>query len=110
MEAKPRTIQLFTDGQGHQPFVDWLLALKDKDGIAAIQDRLDRVERGNFGDCERYGAISELRIHVGPGYRVYIGEDGATLVILLGGSNKAKQAKGFKDANKCWLEYKGSKR
>lgn len=110
MEAKPRTIDVFTHADGHQPFVDWIRGLKDKDGLAAIQDRLDRVEAGNFGDCERYGAITELRIHVGPGYRVYVGEDGPRLVILLGGSNKAKQARGFKDANRCWQEYKGRKK
>jgi putative addiction module killer protein len=109
MEARPRRIELFTDGDGHQPFVEWLLGLKDKDGKAAIQDRLDRLERGNFGDCARYGAVTELRVHVGPGYRVYLGEDGPVLVILLGGSNKARQTKGFKDANRHWQEYIRSK-
>ena len=109
MEAKPRIIDLFTDAHGRQPFAEWLLGLKDKDGKAAIQDRLDRVERGNLGDCERYGVITELRVHVGPGYRVYVGEDGPVLVILLAGSNKAKQAKGFKEAERRWKEYKGRK-
>jgi putative addiction module killer protein len=110
MESRPRTISIYTHADGQQPFVDWVRGLKDKDGQAAIQDRLDRVEGGNFGDCERYGAITELRIHVGPGYRVYVGEDGPTLVILLGSSNKAKQAKGFKDANRCWLEHRRGKK
>lgn len=108
MEARPRAIKLFTDSHGRQPFAEWLLGLTDKDAKAAIQDRLDRVERGNFGDCSRYGAITELRVHVGPGYRVYLAEDGPVLVILLGGSNKAKQAKGFKEANQCWQEHKGA--
>lgn len=72
MEAKLRQTELFTDGNGNQPFVEWLLGLKDKDGKAAIQDRLDRLERGNFGDCAHYGAVTKLRVHVGPGYRVYL--------------------------------------
>lgn len=92
------------------PDAYWMRDLKDKDAKAAIQDRLDRVESGNFGDCDRYGPITELKIHVGPGYRVYVGEDGPVLVILLGGSNKARQDKGFRDANKRWLDYKGRKR
>lgn len=110
MEAKPRKYQIYTETGGRQPFVDWMRELLDKDAKAAVIQRLDRVLLGNFGDCERYGAITELKIHAGPGYRVYIGEDGPVLVIILGGSNKARQDKGFRDANKRWLDYKGRKR
>lgn len=53
-------------------FDSWLAALKDKLGRARIVHRIRSAEHGNFGDCESVGAgVSEMRVHFGPGYRVY---------------------------------------
>jgi putative addiction module killer protein len=55
-----------------EAFDAWLSALKDKVGRARIIHRIRSAEHGNFGDCEPVGeGISEMRIHTGPGYRVY---------------------------------------
>lgn len=64
-----------------------------------IQVRIDRAEDGNFGDCESIGAgVFEMRIHYGPGYRVYFVSRGVDIVILLAGGDKATQSKDIRTA------------
>jgi len=66
-----------------------------------------RVEAGNFGDCEPVGdGVTELRIHVGAGYRVYFGRHGKTVVILLCGGDKGSQAADIKRAKDYWADWK----
>jgi putative addiction module killer protein len=64
-----------------------------------VRVRIDRAEDGNFGDCAPVGeGVSEMRIHYGPGYRVYFVQRGMEIVILLAGGNKSTQAKDIKAA------------
>ena len=78
---------------------------------ARVQTRIDRVELGNFGDHRNVGGgVSELRIDSGPGYRLYFGRDGETLVILLGGGVKKGQAADITAARLRWQAYKQEKR
>ena len=73
-------------------FVDWLDNLKDSRAKARIIARLDRMEMGNFGDVRTVGGgVNELRIHHGPGYRVYFVRHGPVVVILLCGGDKKTQ-------------------
>lgn len=96
-----RTIQTTKD------FDDWFSSLKDQAGRFRIQARIDRAEDGNFGDCEPVGeGVSEMRIHYGPGYRVYIAQIGLDVVILLAGGDKSTQAKDIKKALKLARELK----
>lgn len=75
-------------------FDTWLDALKDRTGKARILARLISAGLGNFGDAEPVGGgISELRIHVGPGYRVYYTRKKKTLVFVLCGGDKSSQKK-----------------
>jgi len=77
----------------------WFAELKDKTAVRRIQARIDRAEQGNFGDCEPVGeGVSEMRIHYGPGYRVYFAQQGIEVVILLCGGDKSTQKKDIKDA------------
>lgn len=77
----------------------WFARLKDKRAVARIQARIDRAEDGNFGDCLPVGeGVSEMRIHYGPGYRVYFVQRGVELVILLAGGNKSTQRKDIETA------------
>jgi putative addiction module killer protein len=80
-------------------FTKWIQELKDLKGKARIQARIDKLEFGHFGDCESIGSgVFELRIHFGPGYRVYLIKKGQELVILLAGGDKGSQAKDIKQA------------
>ena len=73
--------------------------------------RLERLELGNFGDCKSVsGSISELRIDWGPGYRVYFGRVNQTIIVLLCGGDKRKQAADIKKAVELWQEYGNRKK
>lgn len=80
-------------------FDDWLANLKDKQAARRVQVRIDRAEEGNLGDCKPVGeGVSEMRIHYGPGYRVYFTQRGMEIIILLAGGDKSTQAKDIKTA------------
>jgi len=73
-------------------FIKWLNKLRDDRAIARIHERIDRLSEGNPGDVEPVGDnISELRIHYGPGYRVYYKDTGKEIIILLCGGDKSTQ-------------------
>lgn len=73
-------------------FVNWLDNLGDSRAKARIIARLDRMEMGNFGDVRPVGGgVNELRIHYGPGYRVYFVRRGPVVVIFLCGGDKKTQ-------------------
>lgn len=80
-------------------------SLKGATGFAKVLSRLDRVEDGNLGDHAHVGeGVWELRIHHGPGYRVYYGEDGDLIVVLMGGT-KATQPNDIATAKEYWADY-----
>jgi len=80
-------------------FDAWFAGLKDRQAARRVQVRIDRAEDGNFGDCAPVGeGVSEMRIHYGPGYRVYFTQRGMELVILLAGGDKSTQAGDIKMA------------
>lgn len=75
-------------------------------GRAKIRARIARVRAGNLGNCEpEGGGVFELKIDFGPGYRVYFGEVGETIVILLRGGDKSTQIKDIKAARDNWADY-----
>ena len=93
---------------GDEPLSDWLNDVRDKIAQARIRIRLRQVEAGNFGDCEAVGeGVSELRVHVGAGYRVYFGRHGQTVVVLLCGGDKRTQTSDIKRAKLFWADWKG---
>lgn len=80
-------------------FDAWLAGLVDARAKARINARIKRAEQGNLGDCGPVGeGVSEMRIHYGPGYRVYFIQQGLEIVILLGGGDKATQTKDIRAA------------
>ena len=80
-------------------FDTWFSWLKDKQAARRVHVRIDRAEAGNFGDCEPVGeGVSEMRIHYGPGYRVYFVQRGMDVVILLAGGDKSTQSSDIKTA------------
>lgn len=92
---------------GHSPFIEWMEALRDKKAKARIASRLRQIESGNLGDSKPVGeGVTELRIHVGAGYRVYCGRRGQHWVILLCGGDKSSQPKDISRAKALWEEWK----
>lgn len=105
MEARPRTLENYLTEDGCGPFEEWIRSLRDGQGRGIIHARLGRVRKGNFGDCYPVGeGVHELKIDFGPGYRVYFGEDGDT-VVLLGGGTKRSQDSDIKQAKERWRDY-----
>ena len=103
-------IREYIDGWGRSPFGRWFDSLE---AGAAIKVRmaLARMSAGNLSSVRGVGSgVLERRIHVGPGYRVYFGRDGDTLIVLLGDGTKARQQKDIEDARDLWQEYKRRKR
>jgi putative addiction module killer protein len=82
-----------------EAFATWFSSLRDRGAARRIQARIDRAETGNLGDCAPVdGGVSEMRIHHGPGYRVYFVQRGLEIIVLLGGGDKATQAKDIASA------------
>ncbi|HCD35635.1 type II toxin-antitoxin system RelE/ParE family toxin [Chlorobium phaeovibrioides] len=88
-------------------FDAWLSALKDQKAKARILCRIQSAMHGNFGDCEPVGeGISEMRIHMGPGYRLYYTRTEKTVYFLLAGGNKRTQGKDIVRAKELARELK----
>jgi len=86
----------------------WLSNLADQKAKARILARITSATFGNFGDCEPVGeGVSEMRIHVGPGYRVYYTRTGSTVYALLAGGVKASQKKDIAKAKRMARELRG---
>ena len=107
MKVRPRKLVLYETSDGKCPWLEWFDGLKDRKSQAAIDARLLRLQRGNLGDCKAIGAgVSELRVHLGPGYRIYLGQDGDTLVVLLCGGTKRSQRRDIDRAIAYWNDYR----
>ena len=96
MEIK---IEIYRTTSGKCPFEAWFEKIREIHTRAKILTRLDRLKLGNFGDCKTLGnGLSELRIHYGPGIRIYYTKIGDKLILLLCGGDKGSQIKDIKKA------------
>ncbi len=107
MQDGERSIKLYVAKDGTSPFDEWLDDLRDPRVRAVVQVRIDRLKAGNPGLYRFLGqGLFELKIDRGPGYRVYYGEHGAALVILLCGGDKKTQGKDIASARSYWEDFK----
>jgi len=89
-----------------ETFRKWRMRLKDERARAHIASRLDRLAFGHVGDVQPVGqGISELRIHYGPGYRIYFQKRGSTIIVLLCGGDKRTQSRDIKTAKHLAQEW-----
>ena len=88
-------------------FDKWLRNLRDRQAVVRIDTRIRRLAKGNPGDVKPAGeGISELRIHYGPGYRVYYKDTGREIIILLCGGDKRTQQDDIAEAKEIARLYK----
>jgi len=91
---------------GISVFEKWFFSL-DAQAAAKVATALYRFEQGNFSNVKSAGRrVSEYKIDFGPGYRIYFGWEGNTLVILLGGGSKKTQSRDIRNAKLLWAQYK----
>ena len=102
-------IRSFVDSNGRVPFHAWLDSL-DRQTQARITVALTRLARGNRSHVKGVGGgVAELKLDFGPGYRIYFGQDGEMLIILLAGGTKRRQSEDIAAAKARWIVYKERK-
>ncbi len=102
-------LEQYIDRKGRNPFERWYESLEPT-ARARVVAALDRLSQGSLAAKGVGLGVMELRLDFGPGYRIYFGRDGATLVILLGGGTKRRQQVDIEAAQQLWREYKQRKR
>ncbi len=106
MQPIPRVLLNYITKDGRCPFGEWLNALRDVTARAQIRKRLNRMRIGNLGNNRYLGdGIWELKIDFGPGYRIYYGEEGNNIVVLLIGGDKSSQNRDIQKAKQYWEDY-----
>lgn len=110
MELPTREIVMLETIDGKVPFEEWFNGIRDQKLQISVDARLTRIADGNFGDHKSLrGGVFELRVHKGPGLRVYYGLDGPRIVVLIGGGVKSTQGKDIRKAQELWKEYYNAK-
>ncbi len=103
-------IREYQDRDGHSPFSEWLKNL-NAEAARKVTTALYRIGLGNFSHVKSVGSgVLECKINFGPGYRVYFGKDGESLVLLLAGGTKQRQQNDIRHAIERWDDYKSRKK
>jgi putative addiction module killer protein len=102
-------VREYLDSEGRSPYGDWFDRLSAP-AAAKVATALTRLSAGNFSNVKGVGSgLFEYKIDFGPGYRVYFGKDGETMVILVGGGAKKRQQHDIGAALARWQDYKRRK-
>ena len=105
MIAEEITIQYYRTENGNMPFAEWLRSL-DSRNAARIRARLGRVRLGNLSDTKSLKrGLYELRVTIGPGYRIYFAKEGNAVIILLSGGGKSSQTGDISTAREYFKDY-----
>lgn len=103
------SVREYLDTNGRSPYAGWFDSL-NAEAAAKVTTAVTRISFGNFSNVKGVGAgIYEYKLDFGPGYRIYFGKDGVTLVILLGGGTKKRQQRDISTALANWQDYKRRK-
>lgn len=106
MEGHPKEIEYYVLSNGKSPFLEWYQSLKTEKIKAIVLKRLARVRLGNLGEYRFVGeGVYEFKIDFGPGYRIYFGQEGEKLILLLCAGEKSGQQKDIRRAIEYWEDY-----
>ncbi len=99
-------IEVYETVNGKRPFEIWLREVRERSTRVQVLTRLDRLKLGNFGDCKSLQeGVYELRVHYGPGIRVYYGKIGSKVILLLCGGDKGSQNRDIAKAKEYLKDY-----
>ena len=102
-------VQEYVRKDGNSPYQKWFNSL-DHIAAAKITVAISRLELGNTSSIKWFGGIGEYKINWGPGYRIYLAQEGKRLIILFGGGTKKTQKSDIKTARQFFKEYKDRKK
>ena len=98
-----KQLKIYVTEDGRKPFIEWLESLEDKTIRYRIKERLNRVALGNLGDHKFISdGVYELRLVFGSGYRIYYGNEGKEIILLLCGGDKSSQKRILKRLLHIW--------
>lgn len=107
MDIQPKDVQRYVRPDGKIPFDEWFYSLRDRSSRNKITARLDRLVQGNLGNYRSVGeGVCEFKVDYGPGYRIYFGQVGSRIVLLLCGGDKSTQEKDIRTAIEYWKDYR----
>jgi putative addiction module killer protein len=107
VETIEKQLDYYRAADGRVPYRDWFDALRDLKTQQRIDARLAHVRAGNLGAHRSVGeGVTELKLDFGPGYRIYIGQKGIQLVLLLCGGDKSTQQRDIAAAQSYWADYR----
>jgi|SRR5688500_448999 len=107
MIVEAKDVRLYQTREGKKPYRDWVAGIRDQRTKGRIDMRATELLLGKFGKCKAVGeGVTELILDFGPGYRIYIGEYGHKVIILLCGGDKSTQESDIKKAKRYWKDYK----
>ena len=108
MAVRPKDVQLYVTEEGKSPVEDWLKGLRDRKARATIDARIARMRLGLVSQVREVGeGVHEMKVDMGPGYRVYFGNVSNVVVLLLCGGDKRTQKADIKRAKEFWSDYQG---
>lgn len=109
MQIIPRNVLNYITPNGREPFLQWVAEIHDKKVKLIIAKRISRLRQGHLGDYRRLDSnLYELRIHYGPGYRIYFGIFRNNIVILICGGTKRTQPQDITRAQNYWNEFRSN--
>ncbi|TVP62987.1 MAG: type II toxin-antitoxin system RelE/ParE family toxin [Nodularia sp. (in: Bacteria)] len=107
MVVEPKDVRRYITSDGRVPFAEWFDALRDPKTKSIIDKRLNRVSLGNLGDYRSVGeGVYELKIDFGPGYRIYFGQIGKIIVLILCGGDKSTQDQDIRKSIEYLQDYR----
>lgn len=109
LPAIERRLKYFELAPGRAPAREDIQDIRDATTRQRVNLRLQRARQGNYGVHRRFGDFLELILDFGPGYRLYLGEDGPLLLILLVVGDKSTQTADFREAHANWEAFKARK-